>query len=70
MRYLCFLCYVFITGCSTWLRYDYESALTSLPKDATVDKITNDYIEYHTTMGSYKAYYDVAGKIYKTNQIK
>jgi hypothetical protein len=66
MKYLYITSLLFcLTGCSTWLRYNYESALTELPKDAKVIKITNDYIEYNVTNSVYKAYYDVNGKIYE-----
>ena len=54
------------TGCSTWLRYDYERALKNLPVDKQVVNINNDYIEYSTTNGVYKAYYTTDGTIYQT----
>lgn len=65
MKYFGIVLCLLLAGCSTWLRYDYESALTNIPKDATVVKITNDYIEYSIVTNRYKAYYDVNGKVYR-----
>jgi hypothetical protein len=69
---------VFQTGC-TVLRYSFEPALNQIPKDATVTKITNDYIEYSKystnvtqatiiTTTTYRAYYTSDGKIFDTKQ--
>lgn len=66
------------TGC-TVLRYSYEPALNQIPKDATITKITNDYIEYDkystnltqqtvVTSTTYRAYYTTDGRIYDTKQ--
>ena len=66
------------TGC-TVLRYSFEPALNQIPKDATITKITNDYIEYDkystnltqktvVTTTTYRAYYTTDGRIFDTKQ--
>lgn len=66
------------TGC-TVLRYSFEPALNEIPKDATVTRITNDYIEYNkystnvtpvtiVTTNTYRAYYTSDGRIFETKQ--
>jgi len=68
----------FQTGC-TVLRYSFEPALNEIPKDATVTRITNDYIEYNkystnvtpvtiVTTNTYRAYYTSDGRIFETKQ--
>ena len=59
-----------ISGCSM-LRYNYEYALTQLPTDSKVVKITNDYILYSTNEPPqfFKAFYSSNGTIYKTDSI-
>ncbi len=54
-----------LTGCS-FLRYNYEVAVASIPRESQVRKITNDYVEYGLTNLVYRAYYACDGKIYKT----
>lgn len=62
MKYL----FLFLfAGCS-YLRYQYEIALASIPQNSQVRKITNDYIEYDLTNTVFRAYYSCDGKIYKT----
>lgn len=68
------------SGC-TVLRYRFEPALNSVPKDATITRVTNDYIEYSRPSTNvfqatnvintpYRAYYDTSGKIYKINTVR
>ena len=70
---------IFGSGC-TILRYNFEPALNSVPKDAKITKLTNDYVEYskqHTNTTQvtnvvsvfYRAYYDTEGRITNTKQI-
>ena len=68
------------SGC-TVLRYSYEPALNQVPKDATITKVTNDYVEYvkYSTNATqvnvvsthvYRAHYTTEGKVFKTEQVK
>ena len=68
------------SGCSI-LRYSFEPALNQVPKDATIIRVTNDYIEYvkYSTNTSqvtvvathvYRAHYASDGAVFKTEQIK
>ncbi len=36
------------TGCSTFLRYHYQTALRNIPQNTRVIDVTNDYIVYET----------------------
>lgn len=68
------------SGC-TVLRYQFEPALNSVPKDATIVRLTNDYIEYckystniyqstNVVPITYRAYYSTDGRIYETKVVK
>ena len=61
---------VFITGCSTWLRYNHERAMTLLPPRTTTVFTNSEYIRFYYTNDIYKkyyrAYYTSDGTIYQT----
>jgi hypothetical protein len=69
-KIIIYILIVCCTGCSTWLRYNYEEAIANLPSGSTVISITNEYVQFFNTNGVYKAYYTTGGKIYeiKKNQ--
>ena len=48
MKNLLFVSLFAITGCSTFLRYEYDAALRNLPHNTRVVNISNDYIWYET----------------------
>jgi hypothetical protein len=48
MKNLLFASLLGLTGCSTFLRYNYEAALRNIPQNTRVIDITNDYIWYET----------------------
>lgn len=54
------------TGCSTFLRYDYQAALRNLPQNTRVVDVRNDYIKYetYTTNKLEGSVINVNGKIY------
>jgi len=56
------------TGCSTFLRYNYQKALRNLPHNTRVIDITNDYIFYesYTTNTPVGTIVIVDGKMYDT----
>ena len=61
------LCGFWLTGCG--LRYRYDVALKSVPDCAKIVDVNNDFITYEYRTNTYKMYYDVDGKIYKTEKI-
>ena len=60
------LCGLLLTGC---LRYRYDVALKSVPDCAKIVDVNNDFIIYVHQTNTYKMYYDVDGRIYKTEKI-
>lgn len=54
------------TGCSTFLRYEYQAALRNLPHNSRVVDVRNDYIKYemYTTNKMEGSVINVDGKIY------
>lgn len=62
---------LFLFGGCSMLRYNYENALTQLPKNAKIVNITNDYILYSTNEPPefFKAHYTSNGDIFKTDRI-
>jgi len=66
-----------LSGCSVFLRYNYERVFQQLPACSRLVQINNDYITYYVVEGEfngttnyYKAHYDVDGKVYKTELVK
>ena len=54
------------TGCSTFLRYEYQAALRNLPHNSRVVDVRNDYIIYekYTTNKLEGSIINVDGKVY------
>lgn len=67
---LVYLLFLFLCGCSMLLRYNFEEAINNLPPNCKISQVNNDYILYSITNNTFKAYYSVDGKIYKTTHVK
>ena len=58
------------SGC-VFLRYHFEDALTNLPANYKLIRLTNAYIDYSLNGTNYRAYYTGdEGKIYRTEILK
>lgn len=68
MKYILLL--LLITGCSTWLRYDWESAVNNLPPNSKVIKVNNDFITYSLSNSLYQVTYSTRGELLKTTLLK
>lgn len=65
-RIILLVLFLTLSGCSTWLRYDYKTAISNLPAKSEVILVTNSYVEYWIDGEIYLAYYSTKGEIIKT----
>lgn len=70
MKKLSIIITLLCTGCSgIFLRYDYPSALQSLPDCSKVHAINNDYITYSKVEGKVETKLDLFGHTVYTNYV-
>ncbi len=63
---LAIFCSLFLfSGCSSWLRYQWEIAARTLPSNSKIIEINNSFIKYSIDERIYVAYYACDGYIYK-----